>query len=91
MTYGSGQLSGRPIYATAMATQHRYVLNNWDRSTINLPFGYGGRVIGDPIHVPADADEAQLETIRVQVQKAMEAVTQRAQDLANRKNGGVRG
>jgi lysophospholipid acyltransferase (LPLAT)-like uncharacterized protein len=85
------QLSGRPIYPTAVATSRRHVLNNWDHTTINLPFGYGARVMGDPIRVPADADDAELEAIRVQVQNAMDAVTQRAQDLANRKRGGARG
>ena len=33
------QHSGRPIYAGALATQHRIQLNNWDRSAVNLPFG----------------------------------------------------
>jgi len=85
------QLSGRPIYPMAIATSRRYVLNNWDRTTINLPFGRGGRVVGDPIRVPADADDAQLEAIRVQVQNAMDAVSQRAQDFAEGKAGGARG
>lgn len=85
------QLSGRPIYPMAIATRRRKVLNNWDRSTINLPFSSGGRVVGDPIRVPRNADDAQLEAIRVQVQNAMDAVTQRAYDLAEGKAGGTRG
>src|SRR5208282_6061496 len=32
------QASGRPIYPSAIATSRRYVLHNWDRTTINLPF-----------------------------------------------------
>ena len=35
------QLSGRPIYPVAIATRRRIVLDNWDRTTINLPFGRG--------------------------------------------------
>jgi len=35
------QASGRPIYPSAIATNRRIVLNNWDRTTINLPFGRG--------------------------------------------------
>ena len=35
--------SGRPIYPIALATSRRYVLNNWDTTTIHLPFGRGGR------------------------------------------------
>lgn len=81
------QLSGRPIYPMAIATRRRKVLNNWDRTTINLPFSHGGRVVGDPIRVPRHADDATLEAIRMQVQNAMDAVTQRAQDLADGKAG----
>ena len=42
--------SGRPIMPFAMATSRFIRLNNWDRTTINLPFGrgmlVGGEVIG---------------------------------------------
>ena len=37
------QLSGRPIYPIAIATSRRIELDNWDRTTVNLPFGRGGR------------------------------------------------
>ena len=33
--------SGRPIFPIALATSRRYVLDNWDRTTINLPFSRG--------------------------------------------------
>ena len=32
------QASGCPIYPIAVATNHRIVMNNWDRTTVNLPF-----------------------------------------------------
>jgi lysophospholipid acyltransferase (LPLAT)-like uncharacterized protein len=35
------KMSGRPIHGIAIATHRRIVLNNWDRSTINLPFSRG--------------------------------------------------
>src|SRR5712692_6723004 len=53
--------SGRPIYPLAIATQRRLELDNWDRTTINLPFGRSGGVVGEPIRVPPDADAAALE------------------------------
>ena len=46
------QMSGRPIYPVAVATRRRIVLDNWDRTTINLPFSRGAGVAGAPIHVP---------------------------------------
>jgi lysophospholipid acyltransferase (LPLAT)-like uncharacterized protein len=85
------QLSGRPIYPMAIATRRRYVLKNWDRTTINLPFSRGGRVVGEPIRVPPDATDEELEAIRVRVQNAMDAVTERAQALADGTAAGAGG
>ena len=41
--------SGRPIMPFAMATSRFIRLNNWDRTTINLPFGRGALVGIEPI------------------------------------------
>ena len=52
------QMSGRPIYPIAIATSRRIVLDNWDRTTINLPFSRGAGVVREPLCVAADADDA---------------------------------
>jgi lysophospholipid acyltransferase (LPLAT)-like uncharacterized protein len=75
--------SGRPIFPVAMATSLRIELDNWDRSAINLPFGRGAMVGGDRIRVPADADEAMLESYRLEVEAALNAVTARAYALVD--------
>ena len=77
------QMSGRPIYPVAIATRRRYVLDNWDRTTISLPFGRGGGVAGAPIHVPLDADSETLELARRAVEDSLNAVTARAYELAD--------
>jgi lysophospholipid acyltransferase (LPLAT)-like uncharacterized protein len=76
--------SGRPIYPIAIATRRRLELNNWDRTAINLPFGSGGGVAGEPIRVPADADTAALEAARRALEASLNAATARAYALANR-------
>jgi lysophospholipid acyltransferase (LPLAT)-like uncharacterized protein len=81
--------SGRPICPVAVATSRRIVLDNWDRTTINLPFGRGAAVIGDPIRVPRDADAATLEQARVKVQSALDDVTARAYAIADRHRRGT--
>ena len=43
--------SGRPIYPVSFATSRRIVLDNWDRSEINLPFSRGAIIVGEPIRV----------------------------------------
>lgn len=79
--------SGRPIYPIAIATRRRVELHNWDRTTINLPFGRGGRVAGDPVRVPPDADGETLETARRALELALDAATARAYALADRPRG----
>jgi lysophospholipid acyltransferase (LPLAT)-like uncharacterized protein len=79
------QHSGRPIYTTAIASNHRIELDNWDRTAINLPFGRIGMVAGGPIFVPRDADAATLEMARQSVEDTLNQVTARAYDIADRK------
>ena len=78
------QYSGRPIFPAAMATSRRIVLDNWDRSAVNLPFSRGAIVAGAPIRVPSDADDAALEAARCAVENALNAVTARAYQIVDR-------
>jgi len=71
-----------PIVPLAMATTRTHRLSNWDRTCINLPFGRMGVARGDEIRVGRDADEATLETARLQVESALNEVTKRAHALA---------
>src|SRR3954465_9349204 len=50
------QLSGRPIVPVAVVTSRRIDFDSWDKASIGLPFGRGAMVLGEPIHVPRDAD-----------------------------------
>jgi lysophospholipid acyltransferase (LPLAT)-like uncharacterized protein len=83
------QLSGRPIFPVAATTSRRIELNNWDRTTINLPFSRFALVAPlDPIRVPADASEAELERCRQAVQDGLNAMTARAIQLVDGQDGG---
>lgn len=77
--------SGRPIFPVALATSRRYVLSNWDRTTINLPFSRGAAICGEPVRVPADADGETLERYRKEVEDKLNAATARAYAIADRK------
>jgi lysophospholipid acyltransferase (LPLAT)-like uncharacterized protein len=70
--------SGRPIMPVAMATSRFIRLHNWDRSTINLPFGKGALVGLEEIFVPADADAATMEELRARLEAHLNEVTHRA-------------
>jgi len=70
--------SGRPIMPFAMATSRFVRLKNWDRTTINLPFGRGALVGGDIIRVPPDANGATMEVLRAQLEATLNDATRRA-------------
>jgi lysophospholipid acyltransferase (LPLAT)-like uncharacterized protein len=79
------QISGRPIYPVAMATSRRIELNNWDRSAVNLPFSRGAVVVGEPIRVPAQCDSEALEAARRAVEANLNAATERAYAIVDRR------
>jgi lysophospholipid acyltransferase (LPLAT)-like uncharacterized protein len=79
--------SERPIYPVAIASSRRLVLDNWDRTTIGLPFGRLAVVLGEPVRVAADADEATLEHARCAVEASLHEITARAYALADGKSG----
>jgi hypothetical protein len=70
--------SGRPIMPFAMTTSRFIRLKNWDRTTINLPFGRGALVGGDIIMVPPDADTETMEKLRAQLEATLNDATRRA-------------
>jgi lysophospholipid acyltransferase (LPLAT)-like uncharacterized protein len=70
--------SGRPIMPFAMTTSRFIRLRNWDRTTINLPFGRGVLVGGDIIVVPPDADTETMEKLRAQLEATLNDATRRA-------------
>jgi lysophospholipid acyltransferase (LPLAT)-like uncharacterized protein len=81
-----GRLSGRPIYPVAVATSRRITLKNWDRSAVNLPFGTVAIIVGEPVRVPTDADEATLEQCRIAVERQLKQITARAYAIVDRKD-----
>jgi lysophospholipid acyltransferase (LPLAT)-like uncharacterized protein len=78
------QLSGRPILPAAVTTSRRKVLDNWDRTTINLPFSRLAMVAGEVVTVPPDPDDVTLESCRTALEASLNRATARAYELADR-------
>jgi lysophospholipid acyltransferase (LPLAT)-like uncharacterized protein len=79
--------SGRPIMPFAMATSRFIRLKNWDRTTINLPFGRGALVGIEEIRVPPDADDATMEILRLKLETILNEATRRAYAQIGRPEG----
>ncbi len=78
------RLSGRPILPAAITTSRRKVLEkSWDKTTINLPFGRSAVVVGTPVFVPANADDAEMERKRQEVTASLNAATAEAYRLVD--------
>ena len=74
--------SGSPIVILAVASSRRKVFErSWDRTTFNLPFGRIAVCGSDPIHVPHNADDKELERCRVLLENELTRITVRAYDL----------
>jgi lysophospholipid acyltransferase (LPLAT)-like uncharacterized protein len=79
------KFSGRPVVPVALATSRRRVIeSSWDKTTVNLPFGRKAVVVGEPVHVPADASDAVLEEKRREVTASLNAATEKAYRLVDR-------
>jgi lysophospholipid acyltransferase (LPLAT)-like uncharacterized protein len=76
------KLSGRPIVAVAYKSTRKHVIEKtWDKTTLNLPFGKAAAVAGEPIYVPSDASDADLETFRAAVDRSLNDAAERATSI----------
>jgi hypothetical protein len=69
------KLTGRPIIPVSTFTHWKIRLKSWDRLQIPLPFTRCDVGYGDPIWVPRDASEADLEALRAKLEQSMHALT----------------
>ena len=83
--------SGRPIMPFAMATSRYIRLNNWDRTTINLPFGRGALIGVEEVYVPSDADAEKMEELRLKLEAILNEATWRAYAMVGRPEGADHG
>jgi lysophospholipid acyltransferase (LPLAT)-like uncharacterized protein len=83
--------TGRPIMPFAMVTSRFIRLKNWDRTTINLPFGRGALVGIKEINVPPDADAAMMEELRLDLERTLNEATRLAYTMVGRPEGANRG
>ncbi len=83
--------SGRPIMPFAIATSRYFQFRNWDRTTLNLPFGRGAVVGVEEVYVPPDADAEIMEQYRLRLEAILNEATRRAYALVGRPEGADHG
>jgi lysophospholipid acyltransferase (LPLAT)-like uncharacterized protein len=76
---GLGKSSGLALTTFHAAVEKAWVLNSWDRMMIPYPFSRVLVRVGKLIHVPGDANEAELERYTAQLQATLDRVCEFAE------------
>jgi lysophospholipid acyltransferase (LPLAT)-like uncharacterized protein len=67
----TGEADGAADPALHLCRLKKKLFGSWDRFEVPLPFSRACYAWGEPIRVPADADRAQLEAKRVELEAAL--------------------
>ncbi|MEK7469187.1 MAG: lysophospholipid acyltransferase family protein [Planctomycetota bacterium] len=74
------QKSGVPIIPVIAGAKYAYRFHSWDRFMLPLPFTPVRLLYGDPIWVPANADDVMREHFRQKVENDLNALAREADD-----------
>jgi hypothetical protein len=70
--------TGNPVLPFHLETDRHWTLKTWDRTQIPKPFATVALVVGEPFHVPADADDEGVESARRLLEERLHALERRA-------------
>jgi lysophospholipid acyltransferase (LPLAT)-like uncharacterized protein len=80
--------TGAPIYPVTYAATRQRRLRSWDRLIIPLPFSRITYVAGEPLDVPRHATDAEVETLRQELERRLNDITTHAEALVGQHNTG---
>ena len=73
--------TGHPILPFHLEAARHWTLRSWDRTQIPKPFSRVSLVVGRPIEVPPEPDEALIEAKGRELESSLEALTTRALEI----------
>jgi lysophospholipid acyltransferase (LPLAT)-like uncharacterized protein len=71
--------TGAPVMLVGLAASPALRLGSWDKAMVAAPFGRGSAIWEGPFHVPADADEAAIQTLTRDWTQRLSAATRVAE------------
>lgn len=71
--------TGAALYPVGSAADRCWIINSWDHYMVPKPFSKCLWLIGNPVFVPADADDAVLESFRLKLQEEIVRIQARAE------------
>lgn len=72
------KVTGNPLLPFHVESSSYWTAPSWDASQVPYPFSRIAMVMGEPFFVPPDADDAQLEASRVELERRLNALKPRA-------------
>jgi len=72
------RMTGAPIMPCTFSVSRRKQFDSWDRFVLPKPFGKGLIIWGTPVYVPKQADDAEIERLRLQIETEMNALLSNA-------------
>ena len=75
--------TGNPVLPFHLEADRHWTVNSWDRTQIPKPFATVALVVGEPMRVAGDADEAGIEQARQILEARLRALESRACALLN--------
>ncbi len=76
--------TGLPIVLVGIGHDRPWRFNTWDRFVLPRPFSKAAVLALEPIHIPEDANKAQLEEYRELLERSLNEVTDAADRFASR-------
>jgi lysophospholipid acyltransferase (LPLAT)-like uncharacterized protein len=69
------RVTGRALIPVSHYLGWKVCLKSWDRFQIPLPFSRVVMKFGEPLHVPREATEAELEALRAELEQRLRSMT----------------
>ena len=76
--------TGNPLLPFHLDASSHWSLRSWDRTQIPKPFSTVALVVGEPMEVPKDGSGEELERARVELERRLTGLEDRAKDLLRR-------
>jgi lysophospholipid acyltransferase (LPLAT)-like uncharacterized protein len=73
--------TGNPVLPFHLEADRSWTAHSWDRTQIPKPFATVAIAMGEPFDVPADADDAAIESARQALEERLRALEGRAKGL----------
>ena len=73
--------TGNPVLPFHLEASSHWTARSWDRTQIPKPFSTVALVVGEPLEVPGEADDAQLESVREELERRLQALESRAVEV----------